>query len=114
MLHSGRPGPYLQTLDLAGEACQEKHASLLQTFVNYGHKSFITLTPGANVLKLFLSVIYGFLYIARMFVRLDCKSLSMTNTLAYYKSFITLGPGPRLIGYARIVKNIERTKSMKF
>jgi len=65
VLHSGRPGPYLQTLDLAGEACQEKHASLLQTFLNYGHKSFITLTPG-----------------------------------------------PRLIGYARIVKNIERTESM--
>jgi hypothetical protein len=36
-----------------------------------------------------------------VFVRLDCKSLQITNTLAYYgnlyftdkKSFITLGPG---------------------
>ncbi len=41
---------------------------------------------GANVIKLFLSVIYGFLYLARVFVRLYWKSLPMTNTLAYYKN----------------------------
>jgi hypothetical protein len=28
--------------------------------VNYSEKSFVTLTPGANVIKLFLSIIYGF------------------------------------------------------
>jgi hypothetical protein len=28
--------------------------------VNYSEKSFITLTLGANVIKLFLSIIYGF------------------------------------------------------
>jgi hypothetical protein len=52
--------------------------------------------PGANVIKLFMSVIYGFSYYARVYVRLDQKSLPMTNTQAYYviygqKSFITLG-----------------------
>ncbi len=29
------------------------NTSLLQKFVNYGQKSFITLGPGANVIKLF-------------------------------------------------------------
>ncbi len=47
-------------------------------------KSFIVQTPGANVIKLFLSVIYGFLYKAREFLRLDLKSVPMTNTLANY------------------------------
>ncbi len=49
-------------------------------------KSFITLDPGANVKKLFLPMIYVFLYLARVFVRLDWKSLPMTNTLAYYEN----------------------------
>ncbi len=56
--------------------------------------------PGAHVIKLFLSVIYEFLYKVRVFVRLGWKSLLMTNTglfqkLVIYgqKSFITLGPG---------------------
>ncbi len=61
----------------------------------------MTLTPGANVIKHFLSVIYGFSYKARVFVSLDWKSLPMTNTLVYYetpkftdkKSFIRLTPG---------------------
>ncbi len=47
-----------------------------------------------------MSVIYGFSYSARVFVRIDCKSLSGTNTWAYeektvnygQKSFITLAP----------------------
>jgi hypothetical protein len=37
---------------------------------------------GTNVIKLFLSEIYGFSYQATVFVRLDRKSLPMTNTLA--------------------------------
>jgi hypothetical protein len=32
---------------------RDKLSSLLLTSVNYGQKSFITLTPGANVIKLF-------------------------------------------------------------
>ncbi len=36
--------------------------------------------------KTFLSVIYGLLYQARVFVRLDWKGLPMTNTLAYYEN----------------------------
>jgi hypothetical protein len=43
---------------------------------------------------------YGFLYKARVFVRIDWKDLPKKNTLAYYenqqfmdkRSFITLGP----------------------
>ncbi len=42
--------------------------------------------PEGNVIKLFPPVIYGFLYKARVFVRLDQKSLPMTNTLAYYEN----------------------------
>jgi hypothetical protein len=51
VLHSFRFQPYLQTLLLwlAGD----KHSSLLRKSVNYGQKSFITLGPGANVIKLF-------------------------------------------------------------
>jgi hypothetical protein len=64
-------------------------------------KSFVTLGPGANVIKLILSAIYGFLYQARVFVILDWKSLPMTNTLTHnkhwqitnVKSFVTLAPG---------------------
>ncbi len=46
----------------------------------------VSLPPGANVKKLFFSMIYGFLYQARVFVRLAQKSLQMTNTLAYYEN----------------------------
>jgi hypothetical protein len=31
----------------------DKHPSLLQKSVNYGQKSFITLAPGFNLIKLF-------------------------------------------------------------
>ncbi len=48
-------------------------------------KNFITLVPGAKVMKLF-SVMYGSLCKARVFVRLGWKSLPMTNTLAYYEN----------------------------
>jgi len=41
--------------------------------------------PGLNDIKRFLSMIYGFLYLARVFVILDWKSLPVKNTLAYYK-----------------------------
>ncbi len=39
---------------------RDKHSSLLQIFVGYGCKKFITLTPNANVIKLFTDVIYKF------------------------------------------------------
>ncbi len=46
-----------------------------------------TNTPaGANVIKLFLSVIYRFSYKATVFVTLDWKGLPRTNTLAYYEN----------------------------
>ncbi len=35
---------------------RDKHSSLLQTFVNYSHKSLITWTPGPKVKKLFMTV----------------------------------------------------------
>ncbi len=43
------------------------------------------LTPGANVIKLFLSVIYEFSYKAGVFSRIIWKSLPRTNTLPYYE-----------------------------
>jgi hypothetical protein len=35
----------------------DKPASLLQTVVNYGEKLFVTLTPEANVIKLFVRIL---------------------------------------------------------
>jgi hypothetical protein len=40
-------------------------------------------SSGANVIKLFWSVIYRFSDLARVFVRLGLKSLPRTNPLAY-------------------------------
>ncbi len=56
--------------------------------VLYHHTGVVvtTITSRANVIKHFLYVIYGFLCLARMFVRKDLKSLPMTNTLAYYEN----------------------------
>ncbi len=53
--------------------------------------------PGANVIKLFLSMIHRFLYLARVFVRL-CLPMANTSLLRKpiiyrQKSLITLGPG---------------------
>jgi hypothetical protein len=46
----------------------------------------ITGAPGANFIKLFMSVIYKFSYKARVFVRLGLKSMPGTNTLAYHEN----------------------------
>jgi hypothetical protein len=54
----------------------------------------------ANAIKLFLSVIYRFSYLARVFVIIDWKSFPMTNTLAVItkirnlqtKKFFNIGP----------------------
>jgi hypothetical protein len=52
-------------------------------FVNDKEKSFITLMSREKVIKLFLSMIDRFACYARVFDRLDWKSLPMTNTLDY-------------------------------
>ncbi len=62
----------------------KKHSSLFCPTVN-DEKSFETVTPGANVIKLSLSVINEFSYQARVFVRLGRKSLEGTNTTANYE-----------------------------
>jgi hypothetical protein len=63
--------------------------------------SFIRLGQGHNVVRLFLSLIYDFLY-KLVFIRLGCKSLPRTNApssllsiLVNYgqNSFMTLAPG---------------------
>jgi hypothetical protein len=46
----------------------------------------INIRLGANVLKPYLTVIFKFLYSAGGFIRLGWKSLSGTNTLAYYEN----------------------------
>jgi hypothetical protein len=66
----------------------------------YNIKSFTTLSPGPNVRKFFIQVIYKFSYSARAFLQNCWESLSGINTLAYYenlqnipiKAFITLPP----------------------
>ncbi len=59
LMFVGKAGVY------PSESLGKKHSSL-RTFVNYGRKSFHS--PGANVIKLYLSVIYQFSYYARVFV----------------------------------------------
>jgi hypothetical protein len=49
------------------------------------HLNSLSLSPGANVIKLFLSLIYGFSYKTRVFIRLVWKNLPMTITVAYYE-----------------------------
>jgi hypothetical protein len=46
-----------------------------EKLLNYSLKSFITIAPGANDIKLFVSVIYEFSYYAKMFVRIGWKRL---------------------------------------
>jgi len=41
---------------LSLESLARANTSLLQAFVNSGQKSFITLTPGPDVIKLFTSI----------------------------------------------------------
>ncbi len=41
---------------------------------------------GPMLLNFFTSVIYELFYQAKVFVRLDWKSIPMTNTLAYYEN----------------------------
>ncbi len=60
-----------------------KYLNLLSQGVIYDTKSFIALSKGANVIKLFLSVIYRFLCKARVLFSLGWKSLPMTNAQAY-------------------------------
>ncbi len=45
-----------------------------------------SMCPGSNVINPFTAVIYKFLYKARVFVRIGWKSLSGTNTPAYYEN----------------------------
>jgi hypothetical protein len=49
------------------------------------------MTPGANVIKLFLSVICKFLYKARVFVRIVWKGLPRMNTLSLLRKFVNYG-----------------------
>jgi hypothetical protein len=59
---------------------------------------------GANLIKLYADVNYGFSDYARVFVRLDCKKLTndkhsslLRKSVIYgQKSFITLDPGANL------------------
>ncbi len=48
--------------------------------------SFVTLTPGANVINHFVSAIYDLLCYAIVFVKLGRKNLSVTNIQTYYKN----------------------------
>jgi hypothetical protein len=66
---------------------RDKHSSLLQKSANYRQKSFITLGPGACIIKLITAVLYDFCN------KLECLSLASlsslgqslgTNILAHY------------------------------
>jgi hypothetical protein len=46
------------SVEYAGKLGRDKHSTLMQKFVNYGQKNFITLSPGVKVTKLFTDIIY--------------------------------------------------------
>jgi hypothetical protein len=79
--------PYSTTLYYDGNTFQGQHFSSLRKFVNYGQKSLIAIAPGACIIKIITTVIYG------LRNELECLSLASlsslvyclgTNTLAYY------------------------------
>ncbi len=43
---------------LFGEAGKASQGRTLANYKNYGQKSYITLGPGRNVIKLFMAVVY--------------------------------------------------------
>ncbi len=45
LIHSGRLWPCPQTLDQAEKFAGDQHSSLLRTFIYYGKKTFIKLSP---------------------------------------------------------------------
>jgi hypothetical protein len=53
----------LRNIKLGWKGLQEKkHSGLFGPFVSYEEKSCITLSPGANIIKLFTAVSYKFLF----------------------------------------------------
>jgi hypothetical protein len=46
-----------QNIKMAGKACQDKHSSLLQTFLNYGCKKLYNMATVPDVIKLLTDVI---------------------------------------------------------
>jgi hypothetical protein len=71
---------------LLDKLAKDKHSSLLQKSVNYRQKSFITLTKGANAIKLFCPWFVDF------HTQLECLLgyadivYQLQNTLAHYKN----------------------------
>jgi hypothetical protein len=58
-----------------------KHSSLLQTFVNYGHESFITLDPGVDLYKIkSINVLRKNLFL----VQLNVNILSGANVIKLF------------------------------
>jgi hypothetical protein len=62
----------------------DKHSSLLQKFVIYGQKSFITLISGVSVIKLFVFVIDGEELKARAFV--GAANFSRQSNIPYFNT----------------------------
>ncbi len=78
LIFADKAGAYQSGASLKPHSRYYSNGRLLTLFTNS--------RPGANVIKLFLSVMYGFSYKARVFLRLDQESLPMTNTLAFYEN----------------------------
>jgi hypothetical protein len=71
----------MEALALSERPARDKCSSLLRTFENYGHKFFITLGPGANVIKLFTPVVYDFEHLSLTSFSKPC----VTSTVASSK-----------------------------
>ncbi len=58
MLHSGVGSRlYLRILDKAGKACQNRQSDLLQAFLNYSLKQFITLGPVQKISRIWKKLV---------------------------------------------------------
>ncbi len=69
-----------------GGPARDKHSNIMKTFANCGRKMFYNIgSAEPNVSKLFILNFTNFRN-KLVFVRLDLKSLSGTNTLVYYKN----------------------------
>jgi hypothetical protein len=69
----------LECLLRAENLARDKHSSLIQKFVNYGRKSFITLAPGVDSVKPFLRR-----YCSNK-NKLECLSMSSFSCLTVHK-----------------------------
>ncbi len=113
-MFASKPGAYprVEQLKCAQPGCGlawperiawDKHSSLLQTFVNYGHKSFITLGSAINITNIFMDENFDWAKYAKALVpRMAFKpSLMFASKARVYLSGETYS---RLLAFASNIR----------